>query len=189
MYGSDVVSSFGLAKGFTRPALSAAEVKCTLVDIIDAYVNLTAKRKLNCILRSHSHSYESVKTCDLVQVYTKNDNAKRGSWSSPRAVLAVDREGRFVTLPGRGKRPISAACEDTCFVFVYDSFSSIGQSATDELYGQVENTLDDTDSHDNLATEHGTHDTSKNDDGGNYKSNVCKSDCSSQKWPNMGERV
>lgn len=44
LYGNDVVSSFELAKGFTRPIRSDRDVNAVPDDVIEAHVNLSSKR-------------------------------------------------------------------------------------------------------------------------------------------------
>lgn len=138
MYGNDVASSFELVKGFTRPVLSKSEIRAIPNEIVEAHVNLSAKRKLNRILRSHVHRNEAIKIGDMVQVYVKNDKSKRGSWSSPRILLSIDDEAGSVVVPGRGGQRMSAAFEDLRLVPCEDPLSTIVQSAIDELDSYID---------------------------------------------------
>lgn len=56
LYGSDVISAFETAKGFTRPVLSDASPVPVDLELIKAHANLAARRKLTRILRLHSLS-------------------------------------------------------------------------------------------------------------------------------------
>lgn len=52
LYGSDVLSSFEMAKGFTRPSRAWSSALKVDQGIIDAQLQLEAKRRLTKILRS-----------------------------------------------------------------------------------------------------------------------------------------
>lgn len=56
LYGSDTVTAFELAKGYTKPIESEKAVVPLPDDLRAAHDELVAKRKLNLILRSHSTS-------------------------------------------------------------------------------------------------------------------------------------
>lgn len=101
-----MVSSFELAKGFTRPVASNSDIQKIPEDIVQEHCNIVSKRKLNKILRSHTFGTELLKIGDLVQVYIKHDKDKRGSWSWPRLILSNDQDGGFFIVPGRSRRRI-----------------------------------------------------------------------------------
>lgn len=176
------------AKGFTRPVLSKAEIRCIPDDVLDAHVDLTAKRKLNRNLRSHTHESDFVKVGDLVQVSLKTDNARWGYWSSPRAVLAIDLKGGLITVPGRGMPAMSAAFEDTCVVPHGFDHSSIVQSAIDDLDGHMEEMLGGVNANDICSppTEQGSIEDNSDDesksDAGNFSGEP-------PMLPTTGERV
>jgi len=67
LYGNDVMSAFEIAKGFSRPIWNQS-IKPVDSELIEAHDNLCAKRKMNKILRSHSHDRNVIGTADLVQV-------------------------------------------------------------------------------------------------------------------------
>lgn len=80
LYGSDTVSAFELAKGFTKPVETDSVQRILPADVRYAHEELKAKRKLNLILRSHKSSTQPIKTGDMVQVFIKNTYEKRGRW-------------------------------------------------------------------------------------------------------------
>lgn len=86
LYGSDTVSSFEIAKGFTKPIDSTSSRSLVCLDIVDAHEQIISKRRLNMIIRSNTVSPPAVKPGDMVQVFYKLDNQKRGKCLSPRNV-------------------------------------------------------------------------------------------------------
>lgn len=84
LYGNILMSSFELAKGYTRPLMSKAnEIP---PDIVEAQQNLNAKRKLTLILKSKSVSEIPVSVGDMVETYSVTKSDKRGHWSEPKKV-------------------------------------------------------------------------------------------------------
>lgn len=55
-----------LTRGFFPSVLSKAETSAIPKEIVEAHLNLSAKRKLNRILRSHVNRHEAVKVDDVV---------------------------------------------------------------------------------------------------------------------------
>lgn len=53
LYGNDTVSSFELAKGFTRPVFNCPAVSSVPDNVVEAHVNINEKRKLNRIPFTH----------------------------------------------------------------------------------------------------------------------------------------
>lgn len=71
LYGSDTVSAYELAKGFTK-TLERRQSPCPLPQYLrNAHDELVAKRKLNLILRSHATSSPPIQVGDMVHVYIK----------------------------------------------------------------------------------------------------------------------
>ena len=103
--GNDTCSVHELVKGFPRPLFPGTLPKIVPEDLVTARQTLTAKRKLNLILKSKSTSVAPVQIGDLVQVYTKLQHEKRGKWSNPKLVLSFGKISGTVTVPGRnGKK-------------------------------------------------------------------------------------
>ena len=69
LYGSDTVSAFELAKGFTKPVDSSVPPFVLRQDLLDANESFMNKRRLNLILRSNVVSPPPIKIGDTVQVY------------------------------------------------------------------------------------------------------------------------
>jgi len=133
LYGNDVMSSQELAKGYTRPVESGNVPRIVPKEIREAHENLKAKRKLTLILRSKATTDEKYESGDMVQIYVKKGNEKRGKWSGDKIVLSYDESSRSVTVPGgRGKR-IIAAVEDVRPAIQKDSFAKLVQESIDEL--------------------------------------------------------
>ena len=130
LYGNDIASSYELAHGYTRPLLSSAP---TLLppDIVKAHKDPIAKRKLNLILRSHAIKENRINTGDLVQVFVKKENVKRGSWSQPRPVLQYDHNSRTVTVAGKGGKYLEVEIEDVRHALAPHALTQILQEAMD----------------------------------------------------------
>lgn len=82
-----------------------------------------AKRKLTKILRSKATRDTPINSGDIVQIYIKEQNSKRGTWSAPNVVLAMDKVSGTVTVPGKKGRQIKAAVEDARAAATEDTFA------------------------------------------------------------------
>ena len=111
LYGNDIASSNELAKGYTRPVSPSSPIKLP-ASIAEAHDELIAKRKLNAILRSKATVDKHIQVGDVVQVYRKMENAKRGSWSESKPVLSYDPKSQTVTVAGSKGKYVKAAIED-----------------------------------------------------------------------------
>ena len=109
LYGNDVRSCHEFAKGFTRPIESGTLPKIIPQDVREAGATLRAKRKLNLILKSKSTTTVPIKVGNLVQIFIKLKNEKRGKWSSGKPVLSYDKISGIVTVPGQNGRTMNAA--------------------------------------------------------------------------------
>lgn len=78
LFGSDILSSFEMTKGYCKPILPGASPIPFVQEIFDAQLQLDAKRKLTRILRSRSLQKSQVKVGDLVEVFVKTGKEKRG---------------------------------------------------------------------------------------------------------------
>lgn len=143
LYGSDTMSSFELAKGFTRPALPGTPPIPIPEEIRAAHENLQAKRKLTLILRSKATTDNVVKAGDLVQVYLKNQKEKRGKWTDPRPVLSFDKISHSVTVPGKNGRTVNAAVEDVRLAVADNALARMIQESIDELQNALQIEIDE----------------------------------------------
>ncbi len=101
-----------MRKVSTRPICSGKSPVIVPEEVLDAQKELTAKRKLNLILRSKSVQTPKIEVGDVVQVFIKNTGEKRGKWSSPKTVIDFNPKSGIVTLPGNGDRVLKVAAED-----------------------------------------------------------------------------
>lgn len=88
LYGNDTLSAFELAKGFTKP-VDRNHVRDVLKDIVDAQLQLSARRKMALILKSKSTFEEHGNVRDMVEVYNKTGMGKRSVWSTSKTVLSI----------------------------------------------------------------------------------------------------
>ena len=142
LYGNNICSSHELAKGFTRPIECGNLSKIIPPDLIRAREVLKAKRKLNLILKSKSTEEIPVKVGDIVQVYIKLQNEKRGKWSSPKPVLCYDHKSRTVTVPGQNGRKINAALEDVRNAISENELATKYQEPIDALDLDISKNID-----------------------------------------------
>ena len=112
-------------------------------DILKARDTLLAKRKLNLILRSESIEDPLVKIGDLVQVFTKLQKEKRGSWMKAKPVLRYDKSSGIVKVPGKNGRKINTSVEDVRFAIPEDELAVKYQEAIDVLDNSLDNTTND----------------------------------------------
>lgn len=145
LYGSDVLSSFELAKGFTKPLDEKDGLNVISNDLIDAHDTIKAKRKLNLILRSNALTEPQVGVGDLVEVFIKRQHEKRGKWSPPRVVLSYDPSSRTITVPGSHGKTISSAIEDTRFAIQDNPLAIQIQQSIDQIDAELEHVTDCTD--------------------------------------------
>lgn len=124
LYGSDTLSAFEMAKGYTKPISSDSSCAPVHEEIIRAHDILVAKRKLNKILPSKSTADPKVQPGDLVQVFVRKEKEKRGKWLSARAVLSTDVTAGSVTVPDSNGKNITAAVEDTRHAIVDDDLAA-----------------------------------------------------------------
>lgn len=92
LYGSNVVSSFELTKGYTKPA-KVGSVQASPDDVVEAHEKLQTKRKLALILKLKSTRDVRMATGDIVEVFSKTGTEIFGTW---RIVLGMDAEVRTV---------------------------------------------------------------------------------------------
>lgn len=171
LYGNDVVSATELAKGYTRPIESGVLQRGLPAYIVSAHDTLVAKRKLTKILRSKTTQDEHVSPGDMVEVFIKRENEKRGKWSAAKPVLEFDAASGIVILPGTIGHKIKAAVEDVRSAITGDSLARKIQEAIDvvdvSLDTSVENTVD-LSNNKSVAVQHGS--VESEDDTGPFRS-------------------
>lgn len=55
-------------------------------------------------MKSKAFNEQPLHVGDIVEVYTKNQQEKIGSWSAPKKILSVIDEARSITVPGKDQR-------------------------------------------------------------------------------------
>lgn len=131
LYGSDVMSAYELAHGFTKPLTDHPML--LPADLYEVHCSLEAKRKLTRILRSKAINNTVVEPGDMVEVFVKQPNNKRGSWTAPRIVLQVNYETGTITVPGARGHHVQAALEDCRLAITDDDFAQSIREANDKL--------------------------------------------------------
>ena len=142
LYGNNLASAHELAKGYTRPIIHASP-RFIPDELRIAQHELKAKRKLNLILSSKSITEAPVNIGDLIEVFIKLENQKRGTWSSPLPVLSYDPDSRTVTVPGAHGRQRKIAIEDVRHAISVDNSLAVAiQAAIDELAHEIEDSIE-----------------------------------------------
>ena len=101
LYGNDTMSAFEMEKGFTKPLDNNPERNVIPDDVLEAHDALQARRKLLLILKSKAVKELTVKVGDPLEIYSKQQHEKRGTWSAAKPILSVHKESRSVTVPGK----------------------------------------------------------------------------------------
>lgn len=143
LYGSDTMSSFELAKGYTKPIDDSFFPQGVSEDIVAAHEELVAKRKLTLLLRSKATQNPLIKSGDLVQVYYKDRSERRGKWSSPRTVLSFDPVSGIVSIPGSNGSPIHAAVEDVRHAVTEDELAVHVTESIDQINSEIDAAITD----------------------------------------------
>lgn len=112
------------------------------IDLLNSRDNIVAKPKLNLILRKNATVDAVINPGDLVQVYVKHGQGKRGRWLSPRVVQKIDRSSGNVTTAGVNGRNILSAFEDTRITIVDDDFSTSIIESIDSLDDAISEALE-----------------------------------------------
>lgn len=142
IYGSDVISAYEAAKGYTRPINSCMPPVPVDHELVEAHSNLVARRKLTRILRSHSLTEHNFRLGDLVEVYQKRGKQKRGKWSSPRQVIAIDMDAGMLSVPGSAGHKVTVAFEEARAAHVQSDITSMIQEPIDKLDEEIDDLLD-----------------------------------------------
>lgn len=137
LYGNDCTSAFELAHGVS-PNLLNNEVVKVPPDILEAHNQLKAQLKLKRILKSKSTTDRAVAEGDVVVVYIKRSNEKRGKWTNAKKVLQYDPCERYVTYAGKNGRTANAAVEDIRLSLQQDSLAKHVEDAIAELSNDID---------------------------------------------------
>lgn len=140
LYGSDVMSAYELSYGFTEPILHHPLPLPN--NLLDAQDLLEAKRKLTRILRFKSRTQSAVTSDDMVEIFIKRPNSKRGSWSSPRVLLDVNYENSSTTVPDSRGHSVKAAFEDVRPAIDEHCFAQAIRDANGTLDKEIDDHLD-----------------------------------------------
>lgn len=142
LYGSDLTTSFEIAKGYSKPLVAYSTPNPISPDLINARNNLLAKRKFNLIMLTKATNNPVVSTGDLVHVYVLNGHDKRVRWSSPQVVQIIDRSAGTVSVPGMNGHTIVAAIEDFISAILDDDLATSIVELIDKLDIELEDALD-----------------------------------------------
>ena len=185
LYGNDVLSAQELAKGYSRPLESGVIPKSLSQDLIDAHQTLLAKRKLTLILRSKTFDEIPIAVGDLVQVFIKKQNQKRGKWSQNKPVLAYDFPNRTITVPGSNGRKICAAIEDVRPAIRDNELAAAVQDAIDEMDRNLDEVVEEI-----VEIRKGDDEQDSNqDDIRNHQEPDDEIDCIGTNLPNVGDQI
>ena len=143
LYGSDILLSFEMAKGFTKLVSKSATVHLIDPDLVKAQLQLEAKQNLTRILRSQAISEVQVAAGDLVEIFVKHYKEKKGNWLTPRYVLSIDYASGSLTVPGAKGQTMIAEYEDVRIALNDDSFTSIVQESIDTLEREIREALEE----------------------------------------------
>lgn len=141
LYGSNVVSAYEAAKKYTRPVHSNVPPVPVDNDLLEAHANLAARHKLTRILQSHSLAEHNFHLGDLVQVYQKRGQQKRGKWLSPRQVIDIDKSAGMLSVPGSAGHKITVAFEDARAAHMQSDITNMIHEAIDKLDDDIDELL------------------------------------------------
>lgn len=141
LYGSDTLSAFEMDKGYTVPVTAGTAPNLVPDELISAQQALAAKRKMILILRLKAPSVPAIADGDIVQVYVKSGNEKRGKWLSTTSVIRFDPESVVVTVNGGQGNRISAAVEDVRLAVEDDEFADHVQEGIDRINQALEDLI------------------------------------------------
>lgn len=91
-------------------------------------------------MRSRSTKNIFISVGDIVEIFVKHDNEKRGKWLSPRTMLSFDPASCTGTDTAGNGKTMCAAIEDVRPAIVENSFASVITKANDELEGMLDET-------------------------------------------------
>eukprot|EP00173_Palmaria_palmata_P002678 Plantae.Rhodophyta-Palmaria_palmata.ctg2798.p1 GENE.Plantae.Rhodophyta-Palmaria_palmata.ctg2798~~Plantae.Rhodophyta-Palmaria_palmata.ctg2798.p1 ORF type:complete len:702 (+),score=86.29 Plantae.Rhodophyta-Palmaria_palmata.ctg2798:107-2212(+) len=141
LYGNGYLSAYESAKGYSKPIKSGGSPVVVPKELTEAQEEFIAKRKLNLILKSKNVYDIDISVGQLVDVYVKKANEKRGEWILQKKIISFDRSSGIVTIPGKKGRVLKCAIED-CRYSVATPFAFEIQKALDDLAEEQEVLID-----------------------------------------------
>lgn len=151
LYGSSVLSSFELAKGYSKPL--NGNLKQVSDEVVKAYQDIQARRKLSRILKSKSNEEPTLKVGDMIEIFQHGKNNKRGQWSAPKKIIKIDHDGRNVQVPGRTGNTVCAAFEDVRLAIMHNDFAKLISDALDILDNEIEVDIDNISTEEDISDE------------------------------------
>lgn len=112
-----------------------------LSEVFDAQIELAAKHKLVHILRSRPTKDIPISVGDLVKVYVKHEDEKRGKWFFLRTVLSFDRTSWTITVSSGNGETVCAVIEDVRPAVEEESFASAITKPNDQFEGRLDAAL------------------------------------------------
>lgn len=82
---------------FTKP-VDRNEIHGVSQKLLDAEQKFAAGRKLALILKSNSGLEEHISVGEMIEVYQRTGLNRKGVWSAPKIIVAVDNDARSVTV-------------------------------------------------------------------------------------------
>ena len=151
LYGNDVMSTYELAHG-TCPSVMGNQIISIPDELQEAHRELKAKRKLKKVLSSKSVQDIPVHAGDIVDVFVKLENQKRGKWLREKSVLSYDPKSRSISYAGKNGRMANAAIEDVRLSLSNDGLAKSIKDAIDTLDEDMDWLIEDGDSTNFLET-------------------------------------
>lgn len=140
LYGCDIMSAYKLAHGFTKTFL--CQLKLNPDEIVEAQSTIEAKRKVTRIICDKSPPTIMAEVGDIIDVYVKKRNEKRGTWSSPRTVLSINNQSGAVAVPGAAGHFMKAVFEYIWSSIDVATFSQLVREANDTLNRSISELVD-----------------------------------------------
>lgn len=99
------------------------------------------KKRLTRILRSKSPINKVFTADDLVEIFIKTPQRKRGRWTFARTVFSVDKDSGMITVPGANGMTVKAALEDVRLAINGDALAQLVRNANDVLDNDIEDLI------------------------------------------------
>lgn len=138
LYGDDFMSSFEVAKGFTK-SLEENILKTVPDNVIVARNRLQASHKLRLILKSKATIQKHIVVGAMIEVYKKTGMNKRAIWSTPEIFLEMNHHARTFTVPGKQGKCTVVTAEDYRLAIPEETFASTIHTAFEQLDEYIEN--------------------------------------------------
>lgn len=110
----------------------------TSKEVVSAHDELVAKWKITLLLRSNVSQNPTIKAGDLVQVYFKHKDEKRGTWLCTCTLLLFDPDSEIINVLHSGGRPIRASEEDVRLSVIQDELAQYISESNDQLNAAID---------------------------------------------------